>query len=81
MVRSPTDSYCSRHPNLAIFGIVAPLSVVVEIFVAHHLRRDISRRARPLVTMVPFLTPVVKVVAITPVELVDICIESIAASQ
>jgi hypothetical protein len=31
--------------------------------------------------MVPFLAPVVKVVAIAPVELVDISFESIAAGQ
>jgi hypothetical protein len=42
-IRSPIRGNSIRNPDMAILSIVAPGAMIVEIFVANHIRRDILR--------------------------------------
>jgi hypothetical protein len=42
-IRSPIRGNSIRNPDMAILSIVAPRTVVVEIFIANHIRRDVLR--------------------------------------
>src|SRR5262249_17904510 len=40
-IRSPVGGYARGIPNVAVVGYVGPASVIIEIFVPSHLRRDV----------------------------------------
>jgi hypothetical protein len=47
---------------MAILSIVLPPSVIVEVFIADHVRRNIARRFEPVFTPVAFHSPFLKVI-------------------
>ena len=47
---------------MAIFSIFAPRSMIVEIFVADHVGRNILRRRKPLFTSIALDVPLLKLV-------------------
>jgi hypothetical protein len=79
MVGSPADRYRRRHPDLAIFGVAPPDAVLVQVLIAHHFWRDVAHGTRALLAVVAFLAPVVEIVAVAPVNLVDIGREGFCA--
>jgi hypothetical protein len=81
MVGSPADGYGRRHPDFAVLGIAPPDAIFVEVLVAHHFWRDVSHGTRVLFALVAFFAPVVEIVAVTPVNLIDIGREDICTGQ
>jgi hypothetical protein len=49
---------------MAILPIVAPRTMIVEIFVTDHIRRNIPRRFEPVFTPVTFHGPFLKVIGL-----------------
>ena len=45
-VGGPLGIHVARIPDVAVFGNVLPVAVVVELLVAEHLARDVARRDR-----------------------------------
>ena len=62
VIRSPTCLNSIRNPHMAIFSIFAPRSMIVEIFVADHVGRNILRRRKPLFTSIALDVPLLKLV-------------------
>ena len=48
-VRRPVGGDRARHPQRAVFGVVAPDAVLVEVFVAGHFGGDVTRRGGAVV--------------------------------
>jgi hypothetical protein len=66
-------------PNVTVIGIVAPVAVVIEIFVTDNIARQILRRARPFITVVALISPVVELILLPNV--VDFRVQSIGAAE
>ena len=62
MVRRPAGAHATRHPHRAVFGILRPRSVRVEIFVTHHIARNVSCGYRALLALIARGGPVVEIV-------------------
>src|ERR1700722_7295581 len=60
----PIRSDSVRNPHMAILPIVAPRTMIVEIFVTDHIRRNIPRRFEPVFTPVAFHGPFLKVIGL-----------------
>src|SRR6185295_2661884 len=58
----PIDRDCARRPDPAVIGFLPPGSVLVEIFVAGHLARDIVRGHRLLLARVAPFAPALELV-------------------
>jgi hypothetical protein len=63
-IRSPIGRDAIWNPDVPILPIVAPRTVIVEIFVANHVRRNIPRRFKPVFTPVTFHSPFLKVIGL-----------------
>ncbi|PYU39418.1 MAG: hypothetical protein DMG53_24570 [Acidobacteria bacterium] len=63
-IRRPTDNDGVGEPNGAVLGHRAPASVVVEVFVANHIGRDVARGLRAIFAAVAVTAPVVEVVIV-----------------
>src|SRR2546425_4752501 len=61
-IRRPISSDPGRKPDRAIVRDVAPLPVVVEVFVARHLGRHVVGRLETILAAVPLEAPVVEIV-------------------
>src|SRR5438309_2672642 len=61
-VRSPANSNFARIPNVAIFGLIAPVAIVVEIIVADHVARNVFCRDGAVFLQVALGSPAVKTV-------------------
>ena len=51
-VRRPTGAHGQRQPHRAVFGVLFPAAVAVQLFDAGHLGRHIARRSAALVPLV-----------------------------
>ena len=60
----PIRSDSIRNPDVPILPIVAPRTMIVEIFVTDHIRRNIPRRFEPVFTPVAFHGPFLKVIGL-----------------
>ena len=63
-VRSPSGLHRRRRPNIAIGWIGVPCAVGIQIFIAHDVRGDVSRRPRSVVLAVAGRAPIVEIVGI-----------------
>jgi hypothetical protein len=63
-IRSPIRGDSVRNPHMAILPILAPRTMIIEIFVADHVRRNIPRRFEPVFTPVAFHGPFLKVIGL-----------------
>ena len=67
------------HPDAAIFRLGAPGTIVVQVFIADNVRRDVTRRLRVIITAIAAVTPIIEV--ITVARVVDIRIELIGSGE
>ena len=76
-IRRPTNDRSVWKPNRAVLRHGAPATVVVQVFIANHIGRDVARRLRTIFTAVAVRTEAIEVVAIVAkaldvgVQLVD----------
>src|ERR1700733_6734622 len=59
-IRRPSGVNSCGNPDLAVLRNIAPLSVIIEIFGADHIRGDVGMRA--IFSHVSLLAPVVEIV-------------------
>src|SRR5260370_2819 len=63
-IRRPTDDGGVGEPNGAVLGHRGPATVVVEIFIANHIGRDVARGLRAVFAAVAVTRPTVEVVIV-----------------
>ncbi len=78
-VRRPTNDGGVWKPNRAVFGHLAPTAVVIEVFVADDIGRDVARGLRAILAAVAITAPVVEVVVIA--ETLNVGVELIGAGK
>src|SRR5208282_4484215 len=78
-IRRPSDGYCARPPARTVTGDIAPVAVVVQIFVAGHLARNIVRRIGLIFAFVALKRPVVEIIARG--NLFQVIVQKVAASK
>ena len=61
-VRRPVGSHAVRDPDLAVTRVVAPVAMGVQVLVADHVRRHITRRDRVVIYAVAGSAPAVEIV-------------------
>ncbi len=66
VIRRPAVFDTVGKPYMPIHGIILPIAVVIEVFVSHHIGRQILRGPRVVVTVIAALDPHVE-----PIGLVD----------
>jgi hypothetical protein len=64
VIRRPADGNLARIPDMAVGAIVAPLAILIEIFEANDVAREIERGARLVVASVAAIGPAVEGVGI-----------------
>src|SRR5580692_4238664 len=68
-----------RHPNLAVLRVGAPGAVVIQVFIADDIARNVSRRSRSIVVTVAVLAPTIKLIVAACFE--NIGMEGIRAGK
>src|SRR5258708_1754322 len=79
-IGSPADHGGVRQPNGAVFGNGAPAAVVVEVFVADNVARDVAGRSGMVFAAITVATPVVKIVIVNADPL-DVGVELVGPSK
>jgi hypothetical protein len=64
VIRRPVRHFNTRVPHMAVFRRIAPVSVVVQIFIPDHILRNILSRPRVFPSAVSIRAPRVKLVVI-----------------
>ncbi len=62
VVRRPAKFNTGGEPDVAEAGVVAPVAVFVEIFIADDVAREIARRQRIVVAAIAAVRPVIELV-------------------
>ena len=76
---APSRHRRGRKPDVTVVRIVAPVAVVIEIFVANDIVRKILRRARIIVTMIAAVGPGIKLVGLA--DLFDIGVQRVGSAE
>jgi hypothetical protein len=61
-IRGPITGHAAWLPDVSVFWIVAPLAVVIEIFVAGHILRDVLAAAGSVLALIARLRPPAEVI-------------------
>src|SRR5262249_20630047 len=59
-IRSPSCRHVVRHPNVAVLIAMLPVSVLVEVFVADHVRRNVTCGRGVIKFLIPRTRPLVE---------------------
>ena len=78
-VRCPSRRDTSGVPDMPVVRIVTPITVVIKVIVADHVRGHILCSPRVVVATLARVSPVVKVVLAT--DLVHLCSQGIRAAE
>ena len=62
VIRRPARGNAVGIPDMAVVRIVAPVAIVIQVFIADHVVRHILRRARLIVAVIAVVGPVIKLV-------------------
>jgi hypothetical protein len=60
-IGSPASSH-PWHPHIAVIRIRTPGAIVIKVFIANDIARNVSRRPRCILAAVAVLAPIVKLI-------------------
>jgi hypothetical protein len=79
VIRRPSRIYTVRKPDVTITGIVAPVSIIIQIFVTNDIMGEIPGRSRSLITLVTIVAPVIELIRSTDIH--DFRIQCLGAAE
>ena len=59
-IRCPANGNAIRIPDVAVVCVVAPNTIGIQIFIADHVLRNVTRRGRAIVAAVAIIRPAIK---------------------
>ncbi len=62
VIGSPILDGCARKPNIAVVGSSAPGAVIIQVLIAHDVRRNVARRVGVFPVTIAIGGPTIKLV-------------------